>query len=178
MPLSQEAFQANRNSPQKDFIRNGHISWAKYKSEIIEPLDKILPDVNSIGVKIFSDTTLQQFKELFTAKNRVIILVAHSPDGSFIEFYDKLYSINDVSRCIPSDYTGFLNLCVCNQVRLAESIAAGNDNCRVLAVNDEVSISLWLYYYWIFLRYIHENVSDYFSAVKLSSKIFYNTFPQ
>lgn len=172
IPLSKEDFNKDKINIQKDFIRNSGVTWPKYESEIVQPLQKIIPDIEMLGTRVYKKICFSDYQNLFKEENKVIIILAHCLDSIRVEFSDGLYDIQSIAALTPTSYIGFLDFCICNPVKLAQLISAGNDNCRIRTVNAHVSISLWLYYYWIFIRLINETNTDYFNAVKKASLLF------
>jgi|SRR5262249_52272735 len=167
IPTTRAAFFEALEKPEnRDFIPNLHPVWPKYNHEVIKYTNRLLPAINSLGVDVFRDASLADFKALLSRQQHsVIILFAHWKDDS-VEFADGLALFPSIVEAVPYSYQGFIDLCVCHPMSLAMELRNARPACVVRFTNAEATPALWLYFYLALFKLLQESRITYLSALE------------
>jgi hypothetical protein len=93
--------------------------------------------------------------------------------GSRLEFYDGLYSINEIIEQIPFAYSGLLDLTVCNSILLGEAIKRQRPRCLMLVNQKPATLDFRLIFYKYVMKELDRQNNAYLDVVmRLRKHIF------
>jgi len=171
IPTSEQEFYQDILQPNKEFVKYCCSGWPKYYYEVVSLIEHITPKLQALGVNIVNKLTLNEFARLFQ-ENRfsVIILVAHWKKedingDEFIEFYDGLANVYDVANQIPQDFSGILDLSVCNPEKLA--LILRNRKVLTRYIPKRTIPYIWLSFYTVLFDLLYSHNLAYFDAFEI-----------
>jgi hypothetical protein len=174
IPLTREDFfrEMSENS-NKDFIRHfarkfegftENYIWQRYEDEL-KIVNQTISVVEQKGVRITKNLTLEAFGNLFQGF-QVVSLFSHWKEASKqIEFYDRLYTIDDVSAVIPTDYKGILDFTVCNSAIFAQKFKENHRESQVIVNRNTTHLAYRMLIYRGIIELLVQQEMDYSEAV-------------
>lgn len=165
IPTTQADFFNDQLNPNKAFAKQFDNVWLKYEHQIISHINAVTPKFEQYGVTVLPNLTLHKFGELFSDEHfEVIILFSHWENDA-VEFYDGLAEVPMILEQIPNDFSGILDLSICQPIPLAEAIIKNRQKCVVKITCKRATPFLWLYTYealfWLLrnknLKYLEAN---------------------
>lgn len=171
---------------RKDFFHMFE-SVIKYRTEVIEPYLHVKEYLEAYGLRIHTDISLEDFRAKFHDKtNKVIILFSHWSNNS-IEFKEGLIPFERVSDCIPHNYPGILDLCVCHPTAWIESLEKTHPALikRYLSNAEETESeneprgatpAIWLHFYRLVMKYLLDEELTYFDAITKAALLLLDKF--
>lgn len=178
--------------------------WQVYESEEVAFVSAVCEEVADRGVTIVHDVELTKLTELL-AQFSVVTLVAHSRIVEFeiedierpleilnllrespsnaikpacvIEFSDGLHTIPELVESIPIEFSGLLDLTVCNSVIPAASIRQNRPNCLIAANRHPAELRSRMYLYGLEISLLEKEPQPFVDVItKVHSKrSFYDT---
>jgi len=167
IPLTRERFLADLKQPEiKDFVfqfrkvrglerADPEFCWQVYETEEAALVAAVCDEVEHHGVKIANDVSLADLTKLL-AQFSIVTLVAHSRfvdsetadlKNPLIEFSDGLVTTPELVQAIPIDFSGLLDLTVCNSVIPAAAIRESRPNCLIAGNRRPAELRSRMYLY-------------------------------
>ncbi|HEY6245086.1 MAG TPA: hypothetical protein VIX17_14125 [Pyrinomonadaceae bacterium] len=147
-------------------------SWEEYEFEVVSEIDKTVPNIERLGVRVVRNLTLSMFGQLFEEQStRVIVLFCHG-DTSNLEFDDGLATGDQVVEQIPKDSTMTIDLCACSAFGPAKAIIKQRPSCLTKFVEVSATPSYWLYFYWALFKMLSDKNLDYTEALAETVDLF------
>jgi len=194
IPTKKEDFWKYLEHPKKDFAKkfykkysresytrktNESLVWKEYHNQIIFHLDIVKPKITNFGTEVHDELTLSGFGKLFQDnKFDVIILFSHWKEDA-VEFDDGLAKTDAILEQVPKEFSGIIDLCVCNPKNLRIQLDLLRPNCIVKFSEQNIKIPFfWLYFYQELFRYLEQNKTNYLEAVDTILDTFSDMFSQ
>ncbi len=168
VPLSENDYRADRreSKEKKDFAHFIN-PFELYEEQVILPVVSTTKMLDTAGISIFTEITLSDFSQLFDGKFDVIVLFTHSCDQR-IEFRDGLSSAKNTVKQIPKDYSGFIDLSVCQPIEFVKTIDQELPNVVCHYIDELVTPVIWMQYFIFLFKYLYDNPRTYLEASKLA----------
>lgn len=160
VPHTRKEYFDALSDPNRDFVRSQCPVWPKYVEEILQPLDRLVRVVGGWGVSVTTNASLEEFGSVLRLRPRVVIIFAHWSETS-IEFGNGLRAVQMVVDEVPSDYSGFIDLCVCRPKMLADALRAQRPKCIPKRVQSEAYPAFWLSFYLALFQCLRERSCTY-----------------
>jgi hypothetical protein len=90
-------------------------------------------DRNGYSQKVGAIT---RFQYELSRRRKVLDAVGSFPGGAGVEFVEGFHTVDEIVSRFPTNFSGLVDLTVCNSVFLAETIRRAQPNCLVLANED------------------------------------------
>ena len=97
-------------------------------------------------------------------------------NGNQIEFFDKLYSIDEVINRIPLNFNGTIDLTICNSVIFGEEIKRLRRNCLVIVNQEPADPIFRVTCYRYLLEILNKKNTIYIEAYALLRKMLMKKF--
>ncbi len=172
IPTSATSFYECKLNPEnRDLVPNRCGAWQAYEYQVVRFFNMVEPSIRSWGGEFVQQLTFNKFLNLFS-RFPVIILFAHwvknSSDDVFVEFYDGLFNISELTEQIPCSFSGILDLCVCHPEELGILIRDNKPRCMVRLSDREAVPRYWLYFYLNLFNVLREGKHTYFQAYEIA----------
>lgn len=172
IPTSKKEFFDDLTDPEAGFSKRFKGGWSQYDRQIIKATERILPVLSKWGVSIVSDMSLKGFADLFTCgRYDVVILFSHW-ENECIEFSDGLKNTSDIVARIPHEFCGLIDLCVCHPENMTFLLRRDRPNCLTKYVDRKATPSIWLHFYLVLFKRLHEQALTYLQALELTVEDF------
>ena len=168
IPTTQEEYLDAVDDPEsRDFLTNPmNRPWGKYHRDFVCHLESIAPHLEAMGTRIKYGTRLGDLKEFcYDDAIRVIVLFSHR-NGGTIEFFDGMATASDILALIPMDFSGMIDLCVCNPEELYLRLKHERVDCVVKRIEVDATPGLWLYFYHALFKVLREADTTYTHALE------------
>ena len=188
IPMTKKELEKANMSPERDFSNNIFGNQFKYRDEVITPFEIVEKRLKSIGLKLVMDASIEEFRSIFQeVSNKVVILFSHYNDQK-IEFKEGLIPFPKVSECIPKNFQGILDFCVCHPKEWILSLEETHPNLIKRYLEDDTeedqsnnlikgaTPSIWLYFYQYLMYYLLEHETTYSEALIQSAIDFVKRF--
>jgi hypothetical protein len=174
IPTSIEAFRSDKDNCNKSFAKLYSGGWPQYSRAVIAPFQRHVPEMIRLKTQVRADITLQGFVDLFHSENiDVVILFAHWDDHT-VEFFDGPANIESIVEKLLRAPAGILDLCVCQQEKLACAFRQRRPDCIIGFTNKRATPYLWLHFYMLVLKFVNEYELTYFAAVEKAFSAIFN----
>lgn len=180
IPLTREGFLADLKQPEiKDFVfqfcklrglerADPDFCWQVYESEEAAFVSAVCDEVVRHGIKVANDVSRGDLTKLF-AQFSVVTLVAHSrfaeSEAADIEFSDGLVTTPELVQSIPIDFSGLLDLTVCNSVIPAAVIRENRPNCLVAANRRPAELRSRMYLYGLEISLLEKEPQPFVDVI-------------
>lgn len=172
LPLSKEDLEVHWDNTEADFIQHMKSSrsytspkdlWEVYQKPA-NSLIKMMEEVSRLGVNVIKRL---QSDDLAQVSSRAITIFAHYSTGhNKAELSDGLISPDQLANCLPKDYTGVVDLTLCNSINLAEPIKRRfKSNALVISNKHPATLSIRIILYKYLIQYLHSHDISYVVAV-------------
>ena len=151
-PSVKESGELTEN--ESDFILNTTLK-EKHRRDAV-----VLGFIDSLflykdSAQIFFDAELKDLKNAFQGNNKLILLMAHGHETEngqqTVEFADGFRSLLDMKAIIPKQFSGIIDLSVCNPEGLEQTFKERARQCRVAISDQELDTEYWMRYILAFL---------------------------
>ncbi|KJU81627.1 hypothetical protein MBAV_006189 [Candidatus Magnetobacterium bavaricum] len=177
IPLDEESFKQKEKVPDREYTKETR--WELYEKKIAGIYEKMKSNFQQLGVNIFYNVTLDCFKGLLDGEIDVVILFAHfrnNDSGLYkpgIEFFDGFATIPEIVDVVPYNFSGILDLTVCNPTTLVVKLKEKNRDYLIKSGFGNATPVVWMGFYLALFKYLHDNDSTYIKALEETVKVFH-----
>ena len=172
IPTCKKDFFEDQKSDNKDFAKLFKKNWSLYYDQVIFYLEQLEQQISQPGATIIKKLTLSNFGQLLSNKKfDVVILFSHWKENS-VEFYDGLQTTSKIINEVPTEFSGIIDLCVCNPKELRIALDIERPNCVVKFADKEELPFFWLNFYRILFKYLQQKNKNYIEAVDIILETF------
>ena len=138
------------------------------RGAVAQLLNQFLLDGLPIPGSSGSETRLgviSRFHNELSQRRQPLELAGHFLGGPSVEFNEGFHGLSTIVASVPLEFTGLLDLTVCNSVLLAETIRRSRPRCFVLANENLAFLDFRLAVYAEVLRSLDRSAEPYDDAV-------------
>lgn len=170
IPMTVEGFKADKLSDNKDFAKN---KSDEAISILINELTPVMSAISETGMHVYRRGTFQTLVDVFAQGVALIIPFTHYLNSKgLLELVDGLYNDATIESAIPVDYSGILDLSVCNPTNLADRLNFNRQNLRVRRTRGNLHIPTWAWFYLVLAKILAAKPSTYLDAFAETVKAF------
>ncbi|MBF0338860.1 MAG: hypothetical protein HQL05_13650 [Nitrospirae bacterium] len=177
IPLDEKSFEQNRKVPDREYIRmKFKDDWNGYYIKVARIYENFKTNFQQLGVNVFYNVTFDCFKGLLEREEfDVIIPFAHFNNKESelhkpgMEFFDGFATIPEIVDAVPYDFTGILDLDVCNSEPLVVKLKEKNLKYLIKSGYGEATPVVWMGFYLMLFRYLYDNNATYIEALEETS---------
>lgn len=169
LPLSKNEFDGDLKNTQKDFLKtNQGLNWEHYDSEILGNYRDLKCGFENFGFEFSERVTFQDFLGL-KDKYHVNIIFSHCKSRNEIEFFDRLVDDKEFIESIPLNYSGFIDLSVCQPILIAERLREERKKTKIKYTEKIIEAERWLLVYKeVFDVIKNEKAPFYSNAIEIA----------
>ena len=170
--MTRDAFFRHLQTPaNRDFVVRCCPTWPQYYVEIVRHFEKVRPHLLRCGVTIDTGVTLEGLPKCFAGQREAVVLFAHWTKRS-VELDSGLAGIDDIVSCVPANFTGVFDLCVCHPLELVKAVKLARRECLVRFTNTTATPAYWLHFYRILFETMQQESLSYVDALERTVKMF------
>ena len=137
-----------------------------YQHEVIRPFARCRARLERFGVSIQPAATVQALASLFASHRfKVIVLLTHFIDGD-VELFDGMIHIDAVSEQVPPDFSGIIDLCMCEPMKLVARIKQRAPDSMVGFASARLTPKLWFSFYGDLFSLLRSRDLSYVEAIE------------
>jgi hypothetical protein len=174
IPLTREAWYADKDDERMDFIRSWVASFPGYNverlwndySRVAAYTNTMAAEADAKGVMVSTAATPESWGRLI-ATRRVVTLVAHWVNDAgavHFEFRDGLARLERLIDRLPLDYAGVLDLTVCYSAEAIAPFKRARPGCTVLANKKPANLAVRLAMYRQIVKILSVERTTYVEA--------------
>jgi hypothetical protein len=165
IPTDELSFARAMKNRGSDYVRRYLGGFTQYEKHLLKDLDRFLVFLAKWNVHVERTVTAERLSALLSGAFDVVTLFSHGTENS-VEFTDGLVEVNSIVDCVPLNYSGFIDLCVCHPLGLVNELKFRRPNCHVKWEPLEVEPVEWMYIYPLLFSELARGQSTYLQAWK------------
>ncbi|MEX3846255.1 hypothetical protein [Paraburkholderia sp. BR10882] len=148
--------------------------WSQYETQLASQLNVFSDELSGLGVKIIKNLDIEELRLIFLDKTVVVVVIFSHWAGRSVEMHGRLVDAEEIVRCVPQDFFGIFDICVCRPMFLIERLSRDRQNCTVRHIPVKADPEMWWLYFLCLFRLLASGNRNYLDATVEVSQAFIN----
>jgi hypothetical protein len=168
IPTSLQEYRRYRLAREDhDFISRFGNQERDFELAVLEYMERIIPAIEQTGARVERAITLKRFGALLCDPSRLVLTVFSHWNEDSVEFADGMAPISRIVKEVPLEYSGIVDLCVCNPNDLVMKLRQQRPRIALIRHTDaNLAVGLWLWVYLELFKILQEAELTWLTALE------------